>query len=238
VGVGQDALQPVLGQDDGQPQVAVEAHQRLQHLLGRPGVELGGGLVEHEDTRAQGQRSGDGDALLLAAGKCLQRAVAQREQIQQAQRLLDAHAHLGRGDGRVLQRESDLVLDPINDELRLGILEDKSDETAEYLRPLGDGVAPGDGDASTQSAAGEVGHQPVEAAQKRGLARAGRPRHEDELSLGDVQCRAGEGGVGGVRIGVGEMVEVNHRLMTTAGTSNPSNPNPMSGSKGGRVRRG
>jgi hypothetical protein len=192
----------------------------------------------HEDTRAQGQRSGDGDALLLAAGKCLQRAVAQRDQVQQVQRLLDAHAHLGRGDGRVLQRKGDLVLDPINDELRLGVLEDKSDETTQYLRPLGDGIASGDGEAPAQPAAGKVGHQPVEAAQKRGLARARRPRHEDELTLGDVQCHAGERGVGGVRIGVGEMVEVDHRLMTTAGASSPSNPNPMNESKSGRVRRG
>ena len=46
-----------------------EADHDLEHFLDHLGVERGGGLVEQHDLRLHAERAGDGDALLLAAGK-------------------------------------------------------------------------------------------------------------------------------------------------------------------------
>ena len=46
-----------------------EVADDLQDLAGQLGVEGGGGLVEEQDLRLHGQRTGDGHALLLTAGE-------------------------------------------------------------------------------------------------------------------------------------------------------------------------
>ena len=73
---GQHAFEAVFGHEDREAQVAVEAHERVEDVLGGLGVELRGGFVEHQDAWSQGQGGGDGDALALAAGKGFQRAGA------------------------------------------------------------------------------------------------------------------------------------------------------------------
>ncbi len=242
--MGQDAFQPVFGQDDRQPDVAVKAYQRLQHLLGRAGVELRGGFVEHEDARAERERRRDGDPLHLTAGERVQPAVPQRCQVQEIQHLLDARAYLGARDGCVLQRKGDFVLDPVYDELRLWILEDEPDDATEHLWPFGNGIVSGDEDTPAQRAAGKVGHQPVETAQERRLAHARWASHEDEFTLGDVERHAVQHGSRGTGICVAQVVKVYHTrsigslLASTAGRSSPSRPSPMNGSKVGRIRRG
>ncbi len=48
---------------------AVEFEQEFEHVLAVGGVEIAGGLVSHENRRARHEGSGEGDALLLAAGE-------------------------------------------------------------------------------------------------------------------------------------------------------------------------
>ena len=74
VGHVDDALGPsdqvgVVGDHDDGPTALDEGAEELQHDLGRERVEVAGRLVGDEDRRVIGQRSGDGDALLLATGR-------------------------------------------------------------------------------------------------------------------------------------------------------------------------
>ena len=55
--------------DDGLAQLAHRVAQEAQHLGARAGVEVAGRLVAEDDLGPGGQRAGDGDALLLAAGE-------------------------------------------------------------------------------------------------------------------------------------------------------------------------
>ena len=164
--VGQDPLQTVLGQHNRQLGAISEAHQRLEHILGRKRIELRGRLVKNQDAGPQRKGGCDGDALSLATRKGLQRAVAQRGQIEQAKHLLHARSHLFRWHSLVLQSEGYLILDPIHHELGFGVLEDKADEATEHLRPIGHRVVPSHRHTPAEGAAGEVGHQSVEASQQ------------------------------------------------------------------------
>lgn len=65
VGVVHDALEPVLGQHDRDPEVVHDAVERGQDLFCRNGIQRRRRLVEHEDPRAGGEEGGDRDALLL-----------------------------------------------------------------------------------------------------------------------------------------------------------------------------
>ena len=57
VGVLHHPLEPVLGHDHGDPQVVDQALQSGQDLLGCPGVQRGGGLIEDEDPRMAGLKT-------------------------------------------------------------------------------------------------------------------------------------------------------------------------------------
>ena len=54
--------------DDGLIDLAVEAFQQLQNVLGGYAVEVAGGFVGDQDHRVGDDGAGDGDSLLLAAG--------------------------------------------------------------------------------------------------------------------------------------------------------------------------
>ncbi len=64
----QQPFEPMLGDHDGQPEVLVEPRERGQHVLRTPWVELTGRLIQHEQVRVQGQRSGDRYPLALPTG--------------------------------------------------------------------------------------------------------------------------------------------------------------------------
>ena len=68
VGVVDDPLEPVLGQQHRQPR-SCTSRCRRQHVLGRDRVERRRGLVEHQDPRARGQHGADGHPLLLSTGE-------------------------------------------------------------------------------------------------------------------------------------------------------------------------
>ncbi len=90
----QHSFQAMFGQKNGQPQIAVEANQGLQHILRRFGVQLRSRFIQNQDLGAEGQGRGDGHPLPLPAGEGVQRPRSQRSQIEQIQRLLDPDTHL------------------------------------------------------------------------------------------------------------------------------------------------
>ena len=62
--------------DDGQTGAAVDVPEHVQNVRAGLYVHRAGGLVGQQQLRAIGQRDGDGDALLLAAGELIEAAVA------------------------------------------------------------------------------------------------------------------------------------------------------------------
>ena len=71
-----DQAEVVRDQQDGGVDAAAQLLDEVEDLGLHRGVEAGGGLVEDEQLRVDGQRHGDDDALLLAAGE-LERVAAQ-----------------------------------------------------------------------------------------------------------------------------------------------------------------
>ena len=169
------------------PRAWFSRSQRLQHLLGGVRVELRGGLVQHQQARAQRQGRGDGHALALAAGKRLHTATAQRLKLQQGQRLGDPRFHFIPGQGQVLQRKSDLILHPIDHKLRLGILEDEADMAAHALRRDLHRIQAINLQAARELPAAEVRHQPIGAAQQGRFARPGSACHQRNRAGGHMQ---------------------------------------------------
>ena len=53
----------------GEAQLLLQVLQQVHHLGLDGDIECGHGLVEDQQLRCQGQRAGDADALLLAAGE-------------------------------------------------------------------------------------------------------------------------------------------------------------------------
>ena len=82
----------------------------------------------------------------------------------------------------VLEPERDLVLDAAEDDLVLGVLEQRGDLVGEVGRAEAAGVAPGDLDAALETPAVEVRNEPSERAQERRLAGAGRPEQRHDLA--------------------------------------------------------
>ena len=74
-GKGQRLLQPVLRQEDGGAQLAVDAAQRLQKVGGGDGVQLAGRLVQDQHTGLHHHDGGQAQQLLLAAGQLIHRLV-------------------------------------------------------------------------------------------------------------------------------------------------------------------
>ena len=60
------SFEPMLGQNDREPALAVQAYKRVEDFLGGEGVELRSRFIEHEHAWTQSKRRGDGDTLFLA----------------------------------------------------------------------------------------------------------------------------------------------------------------------------
>ena len=182
VGVLHDALEAVLGHDDGDAEVVHEARDRREHLFGAGGVERRGRLVEHEHLRVRGEHRADRDALQLPGGKLMQRAVAQLGETEQVEGLLDALAHDVGRDRQLLHAVRELFLDRVGDAARERILGDDADDVGQLARRMRARVAPVDRDSPAQLAAGEVRNEPVDRAEQRRLPAAGRADDDAQLA--------------------------------------------------------
>ena len=106
---------------------AGEVADDVEHLADELGVERAGGLVEQQDLRAQGERAGDRDALLLAAGqlaRVVRRPCRSGPPARAAQREL-ARGSLLSGPGR--DRRLDDVLQRGQMREQVEVLEDEPD---------------------------------------------------------------------------------------------------------------
>ena len=168
--------------DDHGHAVARERDHDVEHFLDHLRIERGGRLVEQHGDRIHGERAGDRDALLLAAGQLagkFLRLVAQADAVEQA------HAFLLR-----FLRAATEHLDLRQHEIahhrqmreQLEMLEHHADARAQ-LRQVGLGIA--DRDAVDRDRALLKRLEPVDAFDQRRFARARRAAHHDDLALGD-----------------------------------------------------
>ncbi len=207
IGVADDPLQTMLGEDDRETEVLVEPGEGGQHVLGAPGIELARRLVERQDGWLQRQCGGDRDPLAFAARQGGDIAPPQRRDAEQVQHLLDPLAHRRGSHAELLHAEGELVLYPVGDELRLRVLEHEPDRPAQGAGPVAARVEPADGDPPAEASTGEVGHQPVQTPQQRRLAAARRPGEDDERPVRHRPLDARECRLGLRRIAVGHPLE-------------------------------
>src|SRR5579875_2261080 len=165
--------------DDDEGQCRDEPAEQGLDVLGRDGVERGGGLVEQEHVRAHGERAGEAQQLLLAAREA-ERGVVQAvlhgvPEADLAQALLCDDIELASPCDPMCADTSDHVV-PDGHRERGGSLEEHPHPSpqVEQVRAGGpDAHALEPGVALVQEARYPVVH-PVQASEEGGLARAGR----------------------------------------------------------------
>ena len=136
VGGGQAALEPVLGEHDRGPPLLVDAAQDAEQLVAGDGVELGGRLVEQQQPRPPGQRRAERDALELAAGQLVRRAVEQPGDAERERGLLHPARDRRRAPAAVLERERELGAHRAHHDLRLGVLEQRAGDRGQLGRAV------------------------------------------------------------------------------------------------------
>ena len=159
-------------------------HQ-LQHLAHHLGVKGAGGLVEQDHVRVHGQRAGNGDALLLTAGQALGVGVGLVGQTYAGQQLVCT----GRDGLFILQ------LQQAGGKFKV-LFHGQVGEQVEVLEHHAHLLAHGVDvrfvhlHAFKLDRAGGGGLQPVQAAQKGGLAAAGRADQANHVAAVDIKVDA------------------------------------------------
>ncbi len=83
--------------DGGDAEVLLDAAELQLHLLAQLAVERGERLVQKQEVRAEGQRAGDGDALLLPAGELVRAPLTEPVEPNQRQEPLHPFGDLAPG---------------------------------------------------------------------------------------------------------------------------------------------
>ena len=168
----------------GDAQLLVDVLDEGQDGVGRIGVQRTGGLIAEQDFGVGGQRTGNGDALFLAAGELGRVGVGLIGQAHHFQQLPGALFGIGLLHARKLHREAD-VLQAAALHQQIELLEDHGDVAAALTQGCG-GQGLHRGAVDDDTALGGALQQ-IDAAHQRGFARA---RHTDDAvdgAIGDGQ---------------------------------------------------
>ena len=162
------------------PKRVVDAPDLRPHLEAQLGVEIRERLVHEHERRLDDDGAGDGDALLLAAGKLAGQLVLLAVQAHERHRLVDAALRLGARHAAHHQAEADVLAHAHMREQ--GIVLEHHAEAALFRPQVVDAalVEPDAAAGRRQQAGDDV--------QGRRLAAAGRAEQGDELALGDGQA--------------------------------------------------
>ena len=95
--------------DGGDAELALDAAELELHLLAELSVERGERLVEQQQVRLEDQRAGDGDALLLPAGKLVDAPLAEAAEPDEIEIAVDALRNRARIEAAHFQREGDVL---------------------------------------------------------------------------------------------------------------------------------
>ena len=160
----------------------ISRSQRAE-VLADLGVERAERLVEQQHARLDGERAGEGHPLLLAAGELRRIAAAEAAELDDVEQLLDAPRDLGPRRPQAPRTDLEAVGDVVGHrhvaEQRV-MLEDEAD--APLLNRERARVLAVEGERAR-------GHrlQPGDQAEKRGLARAGRPEQRQKFAGLDAE---------------------------------------------------
>ncbi len=98
-------------EDEGDAETFLEVFEFDLHGLAQAGVECGEGFVQEQDLGLADDGAGEGDALLLAAGKLGRFAVLQSSQRNEIQGVFDAVFNLRLGEAAHAEAEGDVFID-------------------------------------------------------------------------------------------------------------------------------
>ena len=176
--------EPHLMGDDGHGHaVGGQAADDAQHLAHHRRVESRGRLVEEDDLGIHRQATGDGHALLLAAGQLVGESIFPGGQPDQGEQAAGPRFRLPARFPQELHRADRQIVQHGHVFEEVEILEDHS-----HFPPQGVGIVPRIEDVPSvhpDMAAGRTLQQ-VQAAEKRALARARRPDDRDDLAPLDL----------------------------------------------------
>ena len=221
-GKGQRILQPVLRQENGGAQLAVDAAQRLQKVGGGDGIQLAGGLVQYQHLGLHHHDGGKAQQLLLAAGQLIHGLVEPALDAEKRRHLRHAAADGGGIAAHALQSEGQLVPDLVRHHLMLRRLEDEAD----VRRLLAQGDIPQGHALKPNLPLGDAMgcENGLELTQQRGFAAAGGAAQHPEFAGANGEVDADEGGA--ALLGVGEaeagkteqLVHIRHLLSCSGGS--------------------
>lgn len=179
----------VLGDDHAHAGLVRECAQQRHDPGARGAVEVGERFIHEQQQRLLDDGGGDGDERRLAGRELPQRPVEQFGDTHPtgdvADALVDEHA----GEPSQLQRQPDLIAHGRRREADAGVLQHHTDEPRQVARRRVGAIVPRDRQATVEPPAVEVGVQPAQRAQQRGLTRSG--------GAGDHRQRAGADAVAG-----------------------------------------
>ncbi len=184
VGHGQRLVLVVRHEDEGDAELALQPLQLELHLGSQLEVERRERLVEQQDARLVGEGAGEGDALLLTAGKLCRLAVLEPVELHESEHLGDLRRDLRALAAAHLETEGDVLRDRQMREDGIA-LEHGVDRPAERRQPI-------ELLAMQQDRAGILRLETGDEAQHRGLAAAARAEQREELVRTDCNRDAVE----------------------------------------------
>ena len=119
---GNDFLQTMLDDYDGQPHIPVQLVNSGDKLGGGDGIQLGGGFVQNKHPWLHHHNGGQVQKLLLSAGKARYRLIKPGFHVKIGGHFRNAAGNLRLGQAHVLQAEGQLMPDLIGNDLLLGPL--------------------------------------------------------------------------------------------------------------------
>ena len=174
----------VRDEQDRQAKLRVDAGEKVEDRARRFRIERRSRLVGEQHLRVRGERAGDADALLLAAGEFGRVAIALVGKSDEKEELVDPRPDRGAVVAGDLERQGDILGGSPRRE-QVEMLEDHADRTPRVAkRGLGQG---GDFGAVDDNPAGARLFKPVDQADQGRLAGARTPDHAKHRALADGQ---------------------------------------------------
>ena len=189
--VGPGRVGGVVGHQETRAARIAVGPQQPHDDLAVDGVECARRLVSEEDPAAPHDGSRDGDALLLAAGQVVRKAVGQVHEADPVKRLQGGDPRRATTDPIELQRQRH-ILGRRQPGQQVEVLEHVADRPATEHRQAG-AVERGDVDAGHQDVARRGPIETTHQRQEGGLAGAARPHDRHQLTLAHGQVGRSQG---------------------------------------------
>jgi hypothetical protein len=186
-------IELVLDDYNGVLPIRGESPQEAEQVGRRLGIEIRGGLVEHQDVRPHGENRSQGHSLFLSARERSQEAFAVADQTYLVERSIDCSFDLCRSPAQVLRSERDLVLHSEGAELSVGILEYQPGLLGKNVHWVIPHDQTGYDNLAHVVTLDQVRDEPVQAQGQRALARPARPKHQYRLARRHREGQVGQG---------------------------------------------